>query len=163
QAVIRDVTERKRADEALAHQALHDALTGLPNRVLLMDRLQQTIAAGRRDEMPVSLLLMDLDRFKEVNDTLGHFAGDLLLQQDGQLTGVEALVRWQHPVRGLLAPDEFIPVAEQAALIEPLSQWVVRTAVAQASEWRDAGFEIPVAVNLSMRNLHNEELPERIS
>ena len=83
QAVLRDVTERKRAEAALAHQALHDALTGLPNRVLLLDRLQQAIAAAQRDGTSLGLLLMDLDRFKEVNDTLGHHAGDLLLQQVG--------------------------------------------------------------------------------
>jgi diguanylate cyclase (GGDEF)-like protein len=76
-----DITERKRAELALAHQALHDALTGLPNRVLLGDRLQQAILTSEREERELALLVMDLDRFKEVNDTLGHHAGDRLLQE----------------------------------------------------------------------------------
>jgi diguanylate cyclase (GGDEF)-like protein len=76
-----DVTERKRAEVALAHQALHDALTGLPNRVLLGDRLQQAILTTEREKHGLALLVMDLDRFKEVNDTLGHHAGDRLLQE----------------------------------------------------------------------------------
>jgi diguanylate cyclase (GGDEF)-like protein/PAS domain S-box-containing protein len=81
--IARDITERKQAQESLEHQANHDALTGLPNRVLLQDRLQQAILAGRRSQTPVSLLMMDLDSFKEINDTFGHQAGDALLQQLG--------------------------------------------------------------------------------
>ena len=104
QAVLRDVTERRQAEAALAHQAMHDALTGLPNRVLLLDRLQQAIAAARRDGTSLSLLLMDLDRFKEVNDTLGHHAGDLLLQQVG--TRLHGAVR-QVDTIARLGGDEF--------------------------------------------------------
>ena len=70
----------KRTEEALAHQALHDGLTGLPNRLLLQDRLTQTIRMAERDGRPFALCVIDLDRFKEVNDTLGHLAGDQLLQ-----------------------------------------------------------------------------------
>jgi len=76
-----DITARKQAEETLAHQALHDSLTGLPNRVLLADRLEQGLHTARRTATPLALLLVDLDRFKEVNDTLGHPVGDLLLQQ----------------------------------------------------------------------------------
>lgn len=79
--VMIDITERKQAEEALEHQALHDNLTGLPNRTLLHDRLQQAIIAARRDSKTLALLLMDLDRFKEINDTFGHRYGDLLLRQ----------------------------------------------------------------------------------
>jgi diguanylate cyclase (GGDEF)-like protein/PAS domain S-box-containing protein len=299
QAVLRDVTERKRAEAALAHQALHDGLTGLPNRVLLLDRLQHALAAAQRDGTSLGLLLMDLNRFKEVNDALGHHAGDLLLQQvgtrlrgalrpadtiarlggdefaiilpatdeagvvamvkslqirlhapfsvegqpvamaasigmalspehglegdtlmrhadvamylakrteagysmyeaeqdrnsterlsligelrraidegelvlyyqpkfdlhNGQLAGVEALVRWEHPLRGLMAPDQFVPIAEQAGLIEPLTRWVLRSALIQASAWRRIGLDVPVAVNLSMRSLYDDQLPDKI-
>jgi diguanylate cyclase (GGDEF)-like protein/PAS domain S-box-containing protein len=77
----RDVTERKKVEQELAYQALHDALTGLPNRTLLADRLQQALVSGHRRGNAVGLLLMDLDRFKAINDTLGHKAGDQVLQQ----------------------------------------------------------------------------------
>ena len=75
-----DITERKQVEEQLAHQAVHDALTDLPNRTLLHDRLEQGILRAHRDRAPLGLLLLDLDRFKEVNDTFGHDYGDALLQ-----------------------------------------------------------------------------------
>src|SRR5439155_16263571 len=80
-SIVHDVTERKRTEEALAHQALHDGLTGLPNRVLLQDRLAQAIRMSERDGRPFALCVIDLDRFKDVNDSLGHLAGDQLLQE----------------------------------------------------------------------------------
>ncbi len=85
-AVVRDITERKHQQDQLTHQALHDALTGLPNRVLLNDRLEQAIQGAWRGGSPlaVALLLLDLDRFKDVNDTLGHHVGDLLLAELGK-------------------------------------------------------------------------------
>ncbi len=292
--------ERRRAEEALRHQALHDALTGLPNRTLLHDRLEQALRATARDAGGLALLLFDLDRFKEVNDTLGHQVGDLLLQQvaarvrgavrasdtvarlggdefavllpgadaagavaathtllaalappialDGQALActasigialapthgadvatvlrradvamyvakragsgyavydpahdqhsparltletelraalaagalvlhyqptvdvrsgradrVEALVRWLHPQHGLIPPDQFIPLAEQTGLIVPLTQWVLETALAQCHAWEQAGRALGVAVNLSMRSLHDPGLPETIA
>jgi len=79
--VNRDITERKQSSERLAHLAHYDSVTGLPNRVLLHDRLRQTIAQARRNNWFVGVLFLDLDRFKLVNDTLGHAAGDLLLKQ----------------------------------------------------------------------------------
>ncbi|MDH5301650.1 MAG: diguanylate cyclase, partial [Gammaproteobacteria bacterium] len=78
---VRDITTRKARTAALRYQALHDALTDLPNRTLLMDRLQQGLRKANRTDGTMALLLMDLDRFKEVNDTLGHHVGDKLLQQ----------------------------------------------------------------------------------
>jgi EAL domain-containing protein (putative c-di-GMP-specific phosphodiesterase class I) len=79
-----------------------------------------------------------------------------------RLVGVEALVRWEHPLRGLLSPDQFIPTAEQAGLIDPLSRWVMRAALVQVNAWRRIGLEIPVAVNLSMRSFRDEQLPDKI-
>jgi diguanylate cyclase (GGDEF)-like protein len=93
---------------ALEHQAMHDALTGLPNRVLLQDRLEQAISIMRRNKQPMSLLLLDLDRFKEVNDALGHQIGDQLLQQVGQR--LESILRDSDTI-ARLGGDEFAIVA----------------------------------------------------
>ena len=289
--------ERRRA----LHDSVHDALTGLPNRTLLADRLAQVLRTGRRTGTTTGLLLIDLDRFKEVNDTFGHNYGDQLLIQigarlaavvrasdtiarlggdefavllpdigdgeavtaiarallnaleqpfpvagvildveasigvvlsgehgddvesllqhadiamyvakaqqlgvftydrevdghtpeklallgelrraldnhelvlhyqpkveiaSGQVVGVEALVRWQHPERGLIPPDDFIPIAEHTGLIGPLTSYVLDTAVAQARIWIDAGRPLRVAVNLSARSLLDERLPRRLA
>jgi diguanylate cyclase (GGDEF)-like protein/PAS domain S-box-containing protein len=295
-----DLSDRKRTEAALEHRALHDPLTGLPNRTLFDDRLAQAIRQGNRDATPLALLLMDVDRFREINDTFGHHYGDVLLLQLGErlrdllresdtigrlggdefamvlpqcdeagavttaqrvlaaldepfflegqylavsasvgiatfpahgldahtllrradiamyiakrgggghavysaqldqhspqrlaligemrqaieagqfvlhyqpLVGlqsgdanrVEALVRWQHPQRGFIPPDQFIPLAEQTGLIEPLTRWVLDAALAQCRRWREAGVALSVAVNLSTRTLHDPNLPEVIS
>ena len=277
--------------------ARHDALTGLPNRLLLQEESQSRII---RKKGSLALILMDLTEFKEVNDTLGHFAGDQLLRQvadrlnrfarepgtlvarlggdefavlrndaeapeaeqlaerisetlgrpfliagmtleldvslgialapmhasdydgllqradsamyaakrsntifalhtnehetahrqklalasdlrraieEGQLTlhyqpkavlatgevaGVEALVRWNHPERGMIPPDNFIGLAERSGLIRQLTMWVLGTALDQVASWRDAGLEVPVSVNLSTRDLIDLRLPDEI-
>lgn len=283
----------------LVHQSIHDPLTQLPNRTLLYDRLQQAISAGRRENTPLALFVMDLDRFKDINDTLGHHTGDLLLHQVGlrlretlrdsdtvarlggdefavllrgvtpvqavtcankitaalqrpfvlddlelsldisigitifpdhgadantllqradvamyqakqtnagysfytpesdtyslrrlilvgdlhhaierdeltlhyqpkvdvtlkQVTGVEALLRWHHPTQGLIAPGEFIPLAEQSGLIKPLTAWVLRRALEQCRQWREQGIQVPVAVNVSVRNLQDTQFATQI-
>ena len=103
-AILRDVSDKKAHLEALRHQALHDALTGLPNRMLLHDRIEQGILAMRRQGIPFALLFLDLDGFKEINDTFGHHIGDILLGKVGarlraQLRSTDTIAR--------LGGDEF--------------------------------------------------------
>jgi diguanylate cyclase (GGDEF)-like protein/PAS domain S-box-containing protein len=299
-SIIHDITDRRRTEAALEHQALHDALTGLPNRTLLRDRLKQAIQAGHRSREPFAVCLLDLDRFKEINDTFGHQWGDLVLQEvacrlrqvlresdttarlggdefavllaatdgagacatvekllavfqdpieveahsfdvapsvgialypehgedvdalirhadvamyvakqdnrgyavysadedqnsplrlalagelrqaieqgqlvlhyqpkihlkTGHIDGVEALVRWKHPKRGLIPPDQFIPLAEHTGLIKSLTAWVLNQALQQWREWQDHGLNLCVAVNLSARNLHDSQLAATIT
>ncbi len=80
-AVVRDITERRKLEEALAHRGLHDPLTGLANRTLFFDRLRQAMLQARRDRRQVALVMLDLDQFKSVNDTHGHQAGDEVLRK----------------------------------------------------------------------------------
>ncbi len=297
---VRDITERKRWEDILRYQALHDSLTNLPNRLLLHDRLQVSITMGSQVNKPFALLLLDLDHFKEVNDTFGHQNGDSLLQEaasrlvgvlrptdtiarlggdefgvilpntdevtavavasrilraqekpftierlrlhlgasigialfpehgttadtllryadvamyeakrsragyrvyspeqdrhasnrlallaelraaiDGnQLTlhfqpladfkseriiRVEALVRWQHPERGLVPPGDFIALAEQTGLIGELSRWVIDAALRECGTWHHRGYDVAVSVNLSAQNLHDPQLPNTIA
>ena len=300
--IARDVTDRKKAEQRLAHMAYHDALTGLPNRVTFNERLGMDLARARRRQEIVAVMLVDLDRFKQVNDTLGHAAGDRLLvavaerlqetvretdtvarmsgdefclilpdQRDqnvaleaayrirrsfeapfllegqeaivtasmgvslfpfngetpealvknadiamfrakakgrdaiqvfsdemsaqveerariekglrraiekdefvvyyqpeidlrtGKVVGAEALVRWQSPDRGLVSPMSFIPVAEETGAIVPMSEWVIRTACAQARAWQGQGHpDFRISVNVSARLFHQYDLAKAI-
>ncbi len=108
-AILRDVSERRAQVAALEHQALHDALTDLPNRVLLRDRLEQALLAAGRSGTAVALFFMDLDRFKEVNDTFGHHSGDQLLRQVGtrlkqELRASDSIARLGGDEFGVLLP-----------------------------------------------------------
>jgi len=290
----RDVTDKLLMLGELEHRALHDPLTGLPNRTLLTDRMDQALLAGHGKG--TALVLLDLDRFREINDTFGHHHGDEVLRQvgprlaqvvgpdatvaritgdefavllprtsdltaataaaaalratleipflvegavldleasaglvlsglhgsdsatllqradiamyvaktdargvfvydpdldaripskvsllgdlrralehdelvlhyqpkvsvrTGAVVGVEALVRWHHPTRGLVPPDDFIPLAEHTGLIGPLTRRVLDLALRQARTWSDAGRPLVVSVNLSARNLVDDTL-----
>jgi len=296
--------ERKRTDEELARReeelsflATHDPLTGLPNRTLILDRVEQMLARSIRSQTPVAALFIDLDNFKSINDTLGHNAGDELLQAvaarlDGVIrdadalgrlggdefvvvsedlslaagpeliaerllealaqpfklgaeqtrvtvtasigiaggertsaeellrdadiamyrakwdgkhryvvfdtamqdkmqhrmelemdlrdalkndefllayqptfdlsdmspNGVEALIRWRHPTRGLVQPDDFIPLLEETGMILEVGKWVLNQACSQGATWRQAGYQIGMAVNVSPRQLDTDQL-----
>jgi diguanylate cyclase (GGDEF)-like protein/PAS domain S-box-containing protein len=297
-----DITERKSAEERLAHLAQFDALTGLPNRHLFRDRLVQSMAQAKRSGRPMAVLFIDLDRFKLVNDTQGHGAGDKLLKeaatrlsqcirsgdtvgrfggdefgtilsdlgkpgdanivaqkiidalarpfqlggqetyvsasvgitlfpadgeeagalimnadtamyrakeqgrnnyqyfkremneralarvqmeaalrraierkefflhyqpradlQSGAICGFEALLRWKHPERGMVPPVEFISVLEDAGLIVPVGEWVIREVCEQIRAWQSAGLAVPpVAVNLSARQFQQKDLESNV-
>jgi len=281
--------------QILEHQALHDPLTDLPNRKLLHNRLQQELLRGERTSKQLVIIMTDLNRFKEINDTLGHHIGDLILQQagerlfnifrktdtvarlggdefaillpeanlkqaealtlkvlkdfsepfrvenhslnvdisiglaefpthgndvnilmqradiamyiakknqlgysiydpntdthsigrlalmselrdaikaerlelyfqpkvnvpSGKIIGAEALLRWNHPVRGDIKPSEFIPLAEQTGLIKPLTYWVVEKAIRQCAAWKKNDLDLIMSVNLSIHNLHDLDL-----
>jgi diguanylate cyclase (GGDEF)-like protein len=296
-AIYRNAAASRRSE----HLAQHDDLTGLANRAMLITEASAAIGEALRTGEPCALFVLDLDRFKEVNDVLGHPVGDEVLRRvaerleaalrpddlvarlggdefavlvrrvrdapaavvvaerlraaldvelviDGQLidleasvgvalvpdhaseyevlfsradvamylakadrtgvevydatrdansasriglisglrsaieqgeielhyqpkarlvdksvTGVEALVRWNHPVRGLVPPDEFIPVAEQSGLMHRLTEVVLDLALAQVGQWREQGMTVPVAVNVSFRDLLDSSLPGRLS
>ena len=292
-----DISARKQAEARIEHLAHHDALTGLANRTLLKDRMQQAIAHAARNGTQLALLFIDLDFFKNINDTVSHATGDEVLieiarrlgaclrgsdtlarvggdefivlltnlhsasqtapiaqemldqvslslpigglvfdltasigiaiwpddgedgdsltrnadvamyhakrngrsnfqffktemntrvremaamerslrdamlndqfrlhyqgQVDGQtgaITGAEALIRWQHPELGLLGPGRFIEVAEERGMIEPIGEWVLRTACRQAKAWLDAGHQLRIAVNVSPIQLRKGRL-----
>ncbi len=299
---IRDISERQTYMERLRYQALHDGLTELPNRVLFGDRVNHAIRAALRANEPLALLVMDLDDFKQVNDTLGHQHGDVLLRlvadrlaaclRDGdtvarlggdefgilpigctdlvgaasvawkieqaleppflvkghsidvrasigialhpehgdtiddllrradlamydakqagsgyavfaaeqeeaparrlallgslrhcveheelvlhyqpkvdlatrETVGVEALIRWNHPSGRLLMPDEFMPEVERNDLMIPITEWVLNEALRQLRIWRDAGYDLTMAVNLGARCLRpGTSLFERVA
>ncbi len=288
-----------RSNEDLQHLAVHDPLTGLPNRTLILDRLQQGILTAKRNQHTMALIMIDLDHFKEVNDTLGHTVGDELLVSVGRcfqsvlrepdtlgrlggdefavvlpqadrdaaitvagklqaalqqpleihhssfsvaasmgiavypehgadpsallkcadvamyiakrnhdehsvydpahdnynpnrlellndlrsaiqqqqigiafqpkldlqkrvITGVEALARWAHPARGVIQPCDFIPVLEHTGLIKPFTLQILEKAVRHCKECQSMGYQLSVAVNLSMHNLHDEKLPLQV-
>jgi len=103
--IIHDITEREQMHQQLNYMATHDALTGLPNRTLFLDRLQVALAQSRRNHSKVAVMMLDLDHFKDINDTFGHLVGDMLLQEVGRrLTGI---LRHNDTV-ARLGGDEFI-------------------------------------------------------
>jgi diguanylate cyclase (GGDEF)-like protein/PAS domain S-box-containing protein len=146
-AAIRDITDRKRAEAAIAHQATHDALTGLPNRVLLEDRLQQAIARCERDGSSVAVLFIDVDRLKVINDTRGHAVGDLLLcivaaRLERAIRPTDALAR--------LGGDEFVIVTEGFPEERNPRHLVERITAVLSDPVQLDGIEIEVTVSIGV-------------
>jgi EAL domain-containing protein (putative c-di-GMP-specific phosphodiesterase class I) len=108
------------------------------------------------------MLVGELRRAIENRELVLHYQPKATLI-DGRVRGVEALVRWQHPERGLVPPDVFIPVAEHTGLIRPLTLFVVEEALKQCRTWREQGFELTVAVNVAMRNILDDEFPNTLA
>ena len=107
-------------------------------------------------------LLGELRRAMETDELVLHFQpkADLLTNQ---VTGVEALVRWRHPERGLVPPDEFVPLAESSGLMVPLTAWVLDAALSQLAVWRTRGWELGLAVNVSVKDLCGDQLVDRVT
>ena len=112
-------------------------------------------------ESPRRLALVGELRRAIQSDQLVLFYQPKVDLRDGSVTGVEALVRWKHPERGMIPPDEFIPLAEHSGLIKPLTDWVIDATMRQCIEWRDSGFRMPTAVNVSPINLRDPEFVDR--
>jgi diguanylate cyclase (GGDEF)-like protein len=107
-------------------------------------------------------LMSDLRKAIDNDELMLHYQPKVSLKSS-RCVGVEALSRWQHPQRGLIPPDQFIPLAEQTGMIKSLSYWVLNAALKQAHDWQQSGLSVPIAVNLSMRDLHDPELPDTIA
>src|SRR5438067_1084810 len=163
--------------EFLAH---HDTLTGLPNRAMFSERAREAVAHARRHHKTAALLFIDLDNFKTVNDTLGHDVGDALLKgierselflvyqprfdiATRQVVGAEALLRWRHPKYGLLAPESFLPLADDTGLLVPIGAWALREACIQGRRWIDEGISpLSIVVNVTSRQLRDGRLGEQV-
>jgi diguanylate cyclase (GGDEF)-like protein len=157
-AIVEDITDRKALEAALVHRSLHDPLTGLPNRILFNDRLHHALERGRRDRTPTSLLGIDLDGFKQINDQYGHPVGDeVLVAVAERLTSVLRASDTAARVGG----DEFSIVCENSARGE---------AEALATRLRDrvgeplrlaAGLILPVSVSIGIGTVEGDVDPER--
>ncbi len=155
-AFVRDITLQKKRQQALEHQALHDALTGLPNRTLLFDRLESAIAFAQRTNNPLAVLLIDLDRFKEVNDTLGHHMGDILLKQvssrlQGHMRKSDTVAR--------LGGDEFALLLPQTADLETARRLAgkILRALEKPFKLPELTLDISASIGIAMFPQHGDE------
>jgi diguanylate cyclase (GGDEF)-like protein len=152
------MTERVRAEEAVKHQALHDALTDLPNRFLLEDRLKQAVLTARRERTPVALLFMDLDRFKAVNDTLGHQYGDLVLLEVGER--MREVLRESDTV-ARIGGDEFavvLPRADEQGALRAARK--ILEVLARPCLLRGRRFDIGASIGIALYPDHTETTDE---
>jgi PAS domain S-box-containing protein len=139
-AIFSDITARQKTEEEIRNLAFYDSLTQLPNRRLFMDRFRAALTTSTRRNDYGALLFIDLDRFKTLNDTLGHDYG-------------EALLRWEHPLRGIILPGEFISIAEEGTLILDIGHWVLDTGCHQLAKWalKPQTSALTLALNVSTK------------
>jgi diguanylate cyclase (GGDEF)-like protein/PAS domain S-box-containing protein len=155
-ANARDVTERVEVAADLAHQAMHDLLTDLPNRALLLDRLEQALARADRSQRPSALLFVDLDRFKQINDSLGHAAGDHVLTAVAER--LSEVVRSGDTV-ARLGGDEFVVLAEDItdpSVVEEIAERI-RTTVASPIIVAEQAVSIGCSIGIAISDRHNPE------
>ncbi len=156
-AIVRDITERKSQQEQLRHQALHDSLTGLPNRVLLGDRLEHALEIARRWREPMALLMLDLDRFKEVNDTLGHQVGDdVLIKVADRLIGA---IRASDTV-ARLGGDEFavlLPAVTDLASARMVAERIVEALRSPFDLLQGISLDIGISIGIALFPEHADE------
>ncbi|WP_325331539.1 PAS domain S-box protein [Sulfuricella sp.] len=146
-SILEDITAQKEAEDRIQHMAHYDALTDLPNRSLLYDRLQQVLALAKRDEHLCALMFLDLDRFKKVNDSLGHHIGDLLLQ--GVAQRISACVRETDTV-ARLAGDEFIVILPHLAAREDAAVVAQKIVAALAEPFLLDGHEVKTSTSIGI-------------
>jgi len=150
------------AHAAQAEQLLSRAEIAMHAAKGSLDGLAVFSAEHERDGAGRLALMSDLRRAVDEGELVLYYQPQIDLKT-GALTSVEALVRWMHPKRGLVGPDEFIPLAERTGLIKRLTRTVLTEAIRQARAWELAGLRVPIAVNLSMRNIHDPQLPQTIA
>lgn len=146
-SAVRDITERKAREERLSHQAFHDSLTGLPNRALFMDRLEHALARGERRELGITILFLDLDDFKDVNDSFGHETGDRLLVEIG--SRLASCVRSADTV-ARLAGDEFTLLLEDIAELREAVRVVERIETVFGNPVRIGARELAVTASIGV-------------
>ena len=145
--ISRDITDHKRLEEALAHQAFHDSLTGLPNRTLLLDRIRQALRKASREGCLMGLFLLDLDDFKHINDSFGHQLGDQLLIQTAQRLTSNSR---QADTIARLGGDEFMVVIEDAASIDALTRLAEGLLAHFTKPFRVKGKELHMGVSVGL-------------
>ena len=144
---IRDITERKRAEQELAYLASHDALTGLPNRTLFNDRLTLALAHAHRNQQKLAVMLLDLDYLKDINDTLGHSVGDRLLQAVGER--LMSLLRKSDTV-ARMGGDEFMLVLPETARVEDAAKIASKILEAIRTSFTFDGHEMHITTSIGI-------------